>query len=238
MKDIYNDSTYLSKNPTWHEEDAPFKASKIIKLLDRNSISFKTVSEIGCGSGEILIQLESQLPDVTNFYGFDISKDAINIAKKKETEKIKFEIKDISDINENCFYDLQLVIDVIEHLDNYFNFLTGIVTKSQYTIFHIPLDMSVWSLFREKMLIESKDRVGHIHNFTEDFISNIISEYGFEILDKIYTEPKFEVTTNKQKIISSIRRLVFRINKKFCTKTLGGYSILLLTKNKSSVSRY
>jgi SAM-dependent methyltransferase len=233
MKDIYNDNTYLSKNPTWHEEDAPFKTGKIIKLLDRNSISFKTISEIGCGSGEILIQLESKLPDVTNFFGFDISKDAINIAKKKETNKIKFEIKDISNKSENCFYDLQLVIDVIEHLDNYFNFLTGIVTKSQYTIFHIPLDMCIWSLFREKILIESKDRVGHIHNFTEDFIMNILSDYGFEILDKIYTEPIFKETSNKQKFVNFIRRFLFKINKKFCTKTLGGYSILLLTKNKA-----
>jgi predicted TPR repeat methyltransferase len=201
--------------------------------LERNSISFKTVSEIGCGSGEILVQLESQLPDVTNFFGFDISKDAMNIAKKKETDKIKFDIKDLSDKSENCFYDLQLVIDVIEHLDNYFNFLTGIVSKSQYTIFHIPLDMCVWTLFREKMLIESKDRVGHIHNFTEDFIKNILSDYGFEIIDEIYTEPKFKLISNKQKFVNFIRRFIFRINKKFCTKTLGGYSILVLTKNNA-----
>jgi len=233
MKDIYNDNTYLDKNPTWHEEDASFKVSKIIKLLERNSISFKTVSEIGCGSGEILVQLESELPEVKNFFGFDISKDAISIAKKKETDKIKFDIKDPSDNYENCFYDLQLVIDVIEHIDNYFNFLTRIVSKSHYTIFHIPLDMCVWTLFREKMLIESKDRVGHIHNFTEDFITNILSDYGFEILDKIYTEPIFKPTSNKQKFVNFLRRFLFRVNKRFCTKTLGGYSILLLTKNNS-----
>lgn len=233
MKDIYNDNTYLAKNPTWHEEDASFKASKIIKLLERNSISYRTVSEIGCGSGEILVQLEYQLPEVKKFFGFDISKDAINIAKKKETDKIKFDIKDFSDKNADGFYDLQLVIDVLEHIDNYFNFLTGIVSKSHYTIFHIPLDMCVWTLFREKILIESKNRVGHIHNFTEDFITNILSDHGFAILDKIYTEPIFKPTSNKQKFINFIRRFLFGINKRFCTKTLGGYSILLLTKNNA-----
>lgn len=233
MNEIYNDKTYLEKNPTWHEEDAPFKANKIINLLSRNSISFKTVSEIGCGSGEILVQLESQLPDVTNLFGFDISKDAINIAKKKETDKIKFELKDMSNKNEYYFYDLQLVLDVLEHVDNYFDFLAGIVSKSHYTIFHIPLDMCVWSLFREKILIESKDRVGHIHNFTEDFICDIISDYGFEIIDKIYTEPKFNVMSNKQKFVNLFRKFIFKINKKNCTKILGGYSILILTKNNA-----
>lgn len=234
MKDIYNDNSYLNKNPTWHEEDAPFKVSKIIKLLERNPIAFKTVAEIGCGSGEILVQLQSRLDMGTRFFGFDISKDAITIAKKKETDTIKFELKDISDERENCFNDLLLVIDVIEHIDNYFKFLAGIVHKGRYTIFHIPLDMCVWSLFREQMLIESKDRVGHIHNFTEDFITNILSDHGFEVIDRIYTEPTFEALTNKQRAINSIRRIIFKINKRFCTKTLGGYSILLLTKNKES----
>ena len=26
-------SDYLMKNPTWHEEDSPYKASKILKIL-------------------------------------------------------------------------------------------------------------------------------------------------------------------------------------------------------------
>ncbi len=231
MNDIYNDNTYLENNPTWHEEDAPFKANKIITLLKQNPIPFKTVAEIGCGSGEILVQLKSLLPEGINFFGFDISKDAINIAKKKETTNIKFEVKNLANKNDTNFYDLQLVIDVIEHLDNYFSFLEGIVSKSRYTIFHIPLDMSVWSLFRENMLIESKNSVGHIHNFTEDFIKHILTCYGFEILDEIYTEPIFKQATTKQKLINRIRKLIFRINKKFATKTLGGYSILILTKN-------
>jgi predicted RNA methylase len=235
MNDIYNNKSYLSNNPTWHEEDAPFKAGKIIELLARNPIAFKTVAEVGCGSGEILVQLQPQLPSETIYFGFDISKDSIAIAKKKETDKIKFEVRDISSENENCFYDLLLVIDVIEHIDNYFKFLAGIAYRSQYTIFHIPLDMCVWSLFREQMLIESKDRVGHIHNFTEDFIKSILSGYGFEIIDQLYTEPTFESLTYKQKVVNVFRKFMFRINKRVCTKTLGGYSILLLTKNTAAV---
>jgi len=233
MKDIYNDNTYLSNNPTWHEEDGPFKASKIIKLLERNPITYQTVCDIGCGGGGILVQLEKNLHNVTNFFGFDISKDAINIAKKKETDKIRFDVKDIASKNENCFFDLLLVIDVIEHIDNYFEFLDGIGSKSKYAIFHIPLDLCVWSLFREKMLIESKNRVGHIHNFTEDFIKNILADYGFETIDQMYTPPTFQMISFKQKLVNIVRKTIFSIHKRFCTKALGGYSILLLTKNNS-----
>lgn len=60
MNDIYNDNTYLKNNPDWHEKDAAFKADHIFKLLEKNPIQFETVAEIGCGSGEILVQLEQK----------------------------------------------------------------------------------------------------------------------------------------------------------------------------------
>lgn len=233
MPDIYNDNTYLTNNPGWHEEDAPFKAGKIAALLQRNNIPLNTICEAGCGSGEILVQLAGTLKGVTSMIGYDISAQAINIAKKKETPLLKFEETDIASTHADVFFDLMLVIDVIEHIENYFAFLRGIVHKSRYTIFHIPLDMSMWSLFREKMLIESKKRVGHIHNFTEEFILSILEDNGFTILDKLYTEPTFEVTSAKQKFINSVRKMLFRINKRFCTKTLGGYSIMVLAKNNT-----
>ena len=52
MPDIYNDATYLTNNPTWHEEDAPFKAERIRRLLARYpEVPRATVAEAGCGSG-------------------------------------------------------------------------------------------------------------------------------------------------------------------------------------------
>jgi predicted TPR repeat methyltransferase len=235
MSDIYNDDTYLTNNPNWHEEDAPFKTGKIVKLLQRNNIPLNTVCETGCGSGEILVLLGKALPEITSLIGYDISAQAIKIAAKKETANIKFALKDITNASDNSFFDLLLVIDVIEHIENYFAFLRAIANKSSHSIFHIPLDMSVWSLFREKMLIESKKRVGHIHNFTEEFILSILEDNGFTIIDKMYTEPTFTVINTKQKIVNGLRKMLFGINQRFCSKTLGGYSILVLTKNQPKI---
>ena len=41
----------LSHRPGWQEEGAPFKVGKIVQLLNRNSIAFETIAEIGCGRG-------------------------------------------------------------------------------------------------------------------------------------------------------------------------------------------
>lgn len=232
MNDIYNDETYLKNNPNWHEEGASFKTEKILKLLANHPTPLKSVCEVGCGSGEILVQLEKKLPGEMEFIGLDISKDAHAIAKKKETDKIKFYLKDIAD--ETRVFDLMLVIDVIEHIENYFQFLDKVVLRSNHTIFHIPLDMSVRTIFREKILIESKDRVGHIHNFTEDFILNMLDDHGFKLIDKIYTEPVFESPTFKQRIGNGIRKTLFLISKKFSSRLMGGYSIMILCKNTTN----
>ena len=231
MSDIYNDNTYLNNNPDWHQEDAPFKAGKILQLLSSNNIILKTVCEIGCGSGEIIVQLASKLDSNIQYTGVDISAAAIAIAKKKETSKISFQQTDITQGSNIIPYDLLLVIDVIEHIENYFEFLDKINNKGKYTLFHIPLDMSLWSLFREKMLIESKERVGHIHNFTEDFIISILQDKGYKIIDKIYTEPLLKDGNLKRRFIHFIRNILFSINKRFCTKSIGGYSVMILTEN-------
>jgi len=229
-QDIYNNQTYLQNNPTWHEEDAIFKADRIERLLMHHPIPFKRVCEVGCGSGEILVQLMKRFPDVSSWIGFDISADAIAIADKKTSDKLKFVLQDISIADNAEEYDLMLVIDVIEHLENYFSFLDSVSQRSRYFIFHIPIDMCVWSLLREGMLIESKNRVGHIHNFTEDFIKSILNDHGFKILYQIYTEPITKIKSFKQKVINNLRSILYRINPRFCTKTLGGYSIMVLAE--------
>ncbi|MBF9220498.1 class I SAM-dependent methyltransferase [Hymenobacter ruricola] len=230
MQDIYNDRTYLANNPTWHEEDAPFKAERIRRLLGRHPVPQATVCEVGCGSGEVLVQLAAQLPGST-FTGFDISEDALAIAQRKQTDRIRFALRDLTAQSVAEPYDLLLVIDVIEHLPNYFQFLEGIAGAGRHTVFHIPLDLSLWSLLREQILIESKARVGHIHNFTEDFILSVLADYGFRVLGTLYTEPRYKRWTTKVKITHLLRRALYALSPRLCSKLLGGYSLLVLAEN-------
>ena len=229
--DIYNDRTYLKSNPTGHEEDAGFKVERIERLLKIHPIDFKQACEVGCGSGAILELMQKNYPENTTWKGYDISEDAISMAKKRENETLTFEIRDITKAeSKDLNFDVMLIIDVIEHINDYFAFLDGIADKSRYFIFHIPLDMCVWSLLREGILIESKKRVGHIHNFSEDFIKSILEDHGFHILAQIYTEPVAKVITVKHRIVTLARKILFFIFPKFCSKTLGGYSIMVLAE--------
>lgn len=229
MDDIYNNQNYLKNNPDWHQEDSAFKANFIHSILERNKITYSSVCEVGCGTGEILVQLKKLNGNRSISYsGYDISKVAIEMAVKKNSD-IDFKCADIT--AEIVKADVVLVIDVIEHLKDYFSFLESISRKSKYTVFHIPLDMFVWSLFREKMLIESKERVGHIHNFSEDFILSILNDHGYKIIAKEYTEPDYRSNSFKKGMINGIKQIMFKMAPRFTTKTLGGYSVLVLCEN-------
>lgn len=93
---IYSDGTYLAANPTWHVEDSPWKARQVLRMLGKHRIRPNSVAEVGCGAGEILRQLSSALPE-TFFRGFDISEDAIAMARRQETQRVKFFHADIRD---------------------------------------------------------------------------------------------------------------------------------------------
>jgi ubiquinone/menaquinone biosynthesis C-methylase UbiE len=210
------------------------KAENVLDLLKRQKILPDTIAEIGCGSAEILVQLSKKMPNRTKFWGYDISPQAIEIAKKKENKNLKVELKDITQSPSEHSYELVLVMDVIEHLENYFEFLDKIKEIGKHTVFHIPLDMCMWSLFREGMLLETKSRIGHIHNFTEDFILSVLQDYGYKVLDKKYTPPSFKHKSVKQRIVNVFRKILFVIAPRFCTKTIGGYSIMVLVENSES----
>jgi SAM-dependent methyltransferase len=231
VENIYTSGEYLENNQTWHEEFAPLKASLIAEIIRKNNLSLKSICEVGCGSGQILAELGKQLPGVNAFEGYEISPQAFEICKKKATGKIKFHLEDLTE-KQNVHFDAMLIIDVIEHIENYFEFLRKLRPKSDYFIFHIPLDMFMWTLFREQMLIESKQRVGHIHNFSEKFIKSILTDLGFEIIDSAFTPPMFDNMTGKQKFVHLFRKFFFFLNKSFAVKTIGGYSILILAKTK------
>lgn len=232
--DMYSDGRYLSKNPTWDAEDAPYKSSFIIQLLQKNNIPLQKIAEVGCGSGAILLQLQKNLTQSIQYFGYDISADAYKICKQNENEYLHFFHQDYTNIQNEAPYDAQLVIDVIEHVEDYFLFLKKIKNKAKYTVFHIPLDMCIWTLFREKMLIEAKDRIGHINIFTEQFILSILKDSGYTIIDKIFTKPLPNNRTLKEKIITATRNFLFALSPSFCAKTIGALSIMVLAKNESN----
>jgi hypothetical protein len=227
---LYNDGTYLANNQSWHANDSQWKANKILAMLEKNHINPKSVSEVGCGAGEILISLSQHFKDTEFFKGYDISQQAYEICSQKENDRIKFELNDITQLE--VYFDLIMAIDVFEHIEDYIGFLKSFKEKGLYKIFHIPLDLSAQTVLRSKPIIYSRKKMGHLHYFNKDTALATLKDLGYEILDYKFTKWSLERPNNNilSKFASIPRWFLHQINEELAANLLGGCSLLVLAK--------
>ena len=229
-KNIYDDGTYLKNNPTWHAEDSVWKAGKIIEILERNGLSPKTVSEVGCGAGKILVELQKGLDAHCEFFGFEISPQAYDLCKKMENENLGFRLVDITE--EDVYSDVLLVIDVIEHLEDYFSFLRAIRPKAEFKIFHIPLELSVQTVLRSSPILKERKEVGHLHYFTKETAMEVLTDTEYDILDYFFTAGTMELPPRStwNRMTRLPRKALFALNRDLAARIMGRFSLMVLAK--------
>jgi 2-polyprenyl-3-methyl-5-hydroxy-6-metoxy-1,4-benzoquinol methylase len=229
--DRYNNGDYLQYNLTWSVETSAWKAEKIYGILNKNNIKVKNICELGCGAGEILNQLSLRISDGV-FCGYEISRHAFELCKTREKENLKFEFGDLLSESNNEYFDLLLVIDVMEHIEDCFTFLRNCRKKANYKIFHIPLDMNVQAVLRTTPILASRKMVGHLHYFSKETALATLKECGYKIIDFEYTNSSIEFKNRslKNKILDIPRKLFIKINPDLTVRILGGSSLLVLAE--------
>ncbi|MHC1623668.1 MAG: class I SAM-dependent methyltransferase [Candidatus Methanospirareceae archaeon] len=228
---MYNNGVYLAKNPTWHIEDSHWKATQILKMMQRNNLRPRTVCEVGCGAGEILRQLQINMATDCFFSGYEISNQAFELSKNKANDRLQFKLMDFL-AEKDVFFDIILLIDLIEHLEDYYTFLRQLRSKSVYKIIHVPLDMSAQMVARRVPIMAVRNSVGHIHYFMKDIVISFLKDTGYEILDYFYTAESLDLPPRslEMKIARIPRKILFAINKDIAVRTLGGFSLMVLVK--------
>ncbi len=231
FKDMYTSGEYLEKNPAWHVEESPWKAKQVLRMLAQSHLHPQTVCEVGCGVGEILKQLQATMDVNCMFWGYDISPQALELARKRENEQLHFKLADITQEKDAAF-DMLLIIDVLEHLENYLSFLRDLKSKSEYKIVHIPLDLSVQMVLRRNGLLEVRQAYGHIHYFTKELALQMLKELGYEVLDYFYTSSSIELPTHefRNRLMRLPRKLAFAVQRDMAARILGGSRLLILAK--------
>ncbi len=230
MKSMYETDHYGANNPTWHEEDSPWKARQIAQMLSRHGLGTGKICEIGCGTGEILINLAAALPDA-ELSGYEIAPQAHQRAMAKGSARVDFHLADLLDEEVQPF-DLMMAIDVIEHVDDYYGFLTRLRPKAKYKLFHIPLDLSAQSLARAWPLMNLREGVGHIHYFFKDSALAALEDTGYRVIDHVYTASRLELPNQalSSRIMRLPRKAAFALNPDLAVRVLGGFSLLVLAE--------
>ncbi|MEN9630073.1 MAG: hypothetical protein RJA10_3301 [Pseudomonadota bacterium] len=232
MSSRYEDGRYAAANPSWHEEDSPWKAARIAAMLKRHALQPATVAEVGCGAGGVLQALSAGWGPSVRCSGFEVSPDAFARCQGKAAPpQLQFHLADLL-ADDQAHFDLLLAIDVFEHVDDYLGFLRRLRGKGRHTVFHIPLDLSAQTVLRGTPLLTARHTVGHLHHFTQQTALATLRDAGYEVLDQRYTAGALDLPARhwKAALMKLPRRLLFALAPDLTVRALGGWSLLVLAR--------
>lgn len=231
---MYQSGEYLENNPDWHASDAPFKARWIADLLARNAVAPEHIVEIGCGSGEILVELARLYPGA-RFDGYDISPQAMAISGPKARDGLAFHHADYlaePRAEMQGHPDVLMAIDVFEHVDDYMGFIRKMQAAAEWKVFHIPLDLSVQGMLRLKGLVHAREAIGHLHYFCKDTALMTLRDCGCEVVDWMYTHGTETMPNQalRTRLANVPRKLMRVLGTDFSVRVMGGSSMMVLAR--------
>jgi SAM-dependent methyltransferase len=248
IQDLYTSGEYLEKNPLWHADESPWKARSVLEIMARNHLAPRTICDVGCGVGEVLRLVQAGTDPTCHLVGYDISPQAIDLCQRRANEHLEFRLGDIRKEGGRPF-DVLLVLDVIEHLEDYFGFLRDLRPRAEFKIIHIPLDISVRSVLLGR-LVDYRASYGHVHYFTKEVALQTLRDVGYDIQDYLYTSQTnpLKVVWNEHRhsgartlarkltgfmarsILGLPGRGLFAVHADLAVRVLGGWRLLVLAR--------
>jgi SAM-dependent methyltransferase len=227
---VFVSGEYLHKVPEWHTDDSPWKSKGVLKMLERNGISPRKVGEIGCGTGEVLRQLQSRMDEECVFVGYDIAPHAVELSRTRQNSRLHCRLGNVLD-EPDAHFDVLLVLDVLEHQENYFRFLRDIKPLAPYKIFHTVLDLSVQAVLQRDGLTKRRRLYDDLHFFTKDIALQALSDEHYEIVDWFYAPRAIYRASGVAGAIRQWPRILcFALHEDLAVRLLGGYSLFVLAK--------
>lgn len=190
-----NLAKYRSKNP--------FKKILLTRFLEAIfravvSINPKLILDAGCGEG-LPMKYFKQKNTKLSFVGIDIDKRVLSIAKNNvKTER--FVLMDVTKMRyKNNYYDLVLMLEVLEHLENPEAAIVEVKRVSKnWCIFSVPNEP--WFSFLSFLSGMHLRRLGrhpeHIHFWSSQTFTKLIKQY-FRHVDVVRSLPWTIVVARK-----------------------------------------
>lgn len=170
---------YKTQNPVKKFLIDNFKKNLLEVLEDCEP--FEYIADLGCGEGFIIDTITARYSNV-KIDGFDISQSALDIAKKKHPNFnfYQSDVKELPEPAKTGKYDLVILTEVLEHIDDYKKVLENIQNMSfKSLIISVPDE----PLFSISNLIFGKNikRMGkdpeHVNFWTDRSLGKLLRQY-------------------------------------------------------------
>ncbi|MFH1063148.1 MAG: glycosyltransferase [Candidatus Omnitrophota bacterium] len=246
-KDIYRSGGYARENPSWHKEDAKWKAEKIISLMRQDFLNKLTpgvdLIDIGCGTGEILKLVSGYLKEKNievNSVGYDISLEIIKEAKKNfpkgEFHSTLFDKNSYAPKQNRV--SVALLIDILEHMEDPAAFLSAIREVCDYALCHLPLEDNFEVNVRGKKK-HFTNTVGHINFYNKKSALELFKNCGFNIRNVDYTcsdvSADYKLKSLPRRLIAQpLRKIFFKFFPLLTANVLGNCSLMVLLEPDSN----
>ncbi len=231
--DRYLQGDYLQANPDWHEADAAWKVGQISRLMARHPVACASFCDVGCGTG-LGTSLLKDVFSGAQADGYEISPQAYALAERRAGPSLHFH--NGSPFEGTAVFDIAVSLDVLEHVENAFDFVRGMARVGRHVILHIPLDMNALSVLREWPIIAARHDIGHLHYFSRGTAIALLRECGLEIIDELYTPWAIDQSGKswKKRLAAWPRRLAFAMAPHMTVRAVGGWSLLVLARSKAA----
>lgn len=138
------------------------------------------VLDIGCGRGELIFDVAKKAKEVV---GIDIKERNIKIAREKySADNLKYLIGDATkDLSDDKF-DVIILSNVLEHIDERVDFLNNIKKLAPKILIRVPMINRDWiTLYKKDLGVRWKLDVSHYIEYTMETFGDEIERAGLKI---------------------------------------------------------
>ncbi|SJM29741.1 class I SAM-dependent methyltransferase [Mesorhizobium delmotii] len=224
----YESGRYWSVISDFHDDHGQPKAERVHDLI--RGLPINSILDIGCGSGRALMTLCNMTR--AKGYGIDLSPEPIAFANQYyANDQVGYAVADLGAVS-GTTYDLVMLLDVFEHVDDYLGFLRSVRPLGRYFAFSIPLDMNVTSILFGGYM-RARKMVGHLHYFTKESALATLEYAGFKVIGYRYADPGIQYGSAGGLLASCLRVAARQLSHDVETRLFGGNGIFVLAERTS-----
>jgi SAM-dependent methyltransferase len=255
--DLYLTDKYVAKNPDLHQNDSPWKVSKLLPFIDtfikHNTNGEISILDVGGGAGLILKALTEYIEQKTcvkvKMYSADLSGYMLKIQRQQNVSicgLLKSDVQSMPFLDKQ--FDLVLMVDVIEHIPKPEFALKELKRISRYVLFNVPLEnnfiLNISNLARNGAVrLERIASIGHINVYcyrkfrleSDKYLGDMV-QYSLVDLYDLYHHTHTGLNSAKSKVIFGVSNVVFKFSKLTCVSFFGGSMVALVKSRQMSGS--